>query len=64
MQNRLVAKLVRISLAALVFTSLASIASAQFSPIPFIASATANLTATLPLLPSRDRSTRRLSLPP
>jgi hypothetical protein len=50
MQTRLGRNLVRTSLAVLLFTSLVSTASAQFSPIPFIASATANLTATPPTL--------------
>ena len=50
MQRRIASKLVRISLAALLFTALASTVSAQFSPIPFIASATANLNATPPTL--------------
>jgi hypothetical protein len=50
MHKHLSNKLVRISLAALLFTTLASTAPAQFSPIPFISSATANLTNTARLL--------------
>ena len=50
MQSCLASKLLRISLAALLFTTLASSVSAQFSPIPFIASATTNLTANPPTL--------------
>ena len=50
MQTRLASKPVRISLAAFLLTALASTVSAQFSPTPFIASATANLAASPPTL--------------
>ena len=50
MQTRIASKLVRISLAALLFGTLASTVSAQFSPIPYIASATPDLNATPPTL--------------
>ena len=54
MEFRLASKLVRISLAALLFTALESTASAQFSPTPFIASATVNYTAdTLTIIGSK-----------
>ena len=45
MQSRLAGKLVRISLAALLFTILASTASAQFNFIPIVESASANVNA-------------------